>query len=151
MSLYLLAFTLTTCGWSQNTKPLAQDTGSWESMIGFSSGRSRKIASESHKSFFLIGYADGLKYALAMAAKLDQTTTGAASDVEIKRFRLLMRSCWPGQGVAEVQSALDHFYRTRANLPISIPSALFIIAMRAAGESADDIQKETERQRAISH
>jgi hypothetical protein len=145
----LLAVVLVVCGRSQR----ADSQTAWQDSAGSFNGRywtAIPKASESDKTTFLMGFVQGLKYAAGLADQLD-ALAGLPTDDEHKRFHVMMAASWPGNlTVADVISTLDHFYDVPENRDIVIAGALSIAAMRAAGQSESQVQKEIQRYRTLS-
>jgi hypothetical protein len=113
--------------------------------------RSIPDVNKSDKIVFLLAYSEGLKFGVALVDRIDESV-GMARDPDHKRYRVAMLAGWPGNMIIEdLISSLDHFYETPENRPIPISGGLSILAMRAAGESESNIQKEIGRYRAMSH
>ncbi len=87
------------------------------------------------KTGFLVGYEQALVY------------TGLVTGVEYSKSEEFKRQLYPALTIDEVESAVDRFYETPENGPIPVSDSLRIIAARANGGSADEIEKLTDASR----
>jgi hypothetical protein len=91
---------------------------------------------EIQKAVFLVGYMHGVRYETRLMSLMKDKTAR-----ELART-LGDSMMWPNHlSVGEVQSLLDKFYETPENLSISIPKAIFIVAMKTSGQSNSAIEK----------
>jgi hypothetical protein len=107
---------------------------SWRT--GFSwNGRFWKGSMPFVKTGFLLGYEQAL------------VTTGAPQFPEYSKFEEFKKQLYPALTMSEIESAVDRFYETPENGPVAVSDALRIIAAKANGGSAEDIEKLTEDSR----
>jgi len=105
-------------------------SATWQTGVGFWNGRFWKTLDDSQKRIFLFGYANGSHFAVF------KTTT---TFPEYKRFH---ETLWPTiLTYDETKAALDRFYETPENGPVSISDALQVTAARAKGTAEDVVQK----------
>lgn len=101
----------------------------------FHNGRWWKGNSSAENLGFIVGYLDGVKVALVTEHRGE---TGAAETIDAGSRRL-----WPfALTYGEVSEALDRFYGTPENGPISIGQALAIISERSQGVAESKIDSD---------
>jgi len=87
------------------------------------------------KTGFLLGYEQAFAYRSAM------------DGMELSKFEELKKRFWPTLTLNEIESALDRFYDTPENGPVQITDALRVVAAKANGGSADEIEQLAEESR----
>jgi len=116
----------------QSAKPVEKTdsaVSTWRT-AGWWNGRLWKTLSASERITFLAGYSDATRI------------VATAASPSFERFDKLERDFWPGSlTLAEVCSALDRFYETPENGPISIWDAITVIARRSSGTDEATLQK----------
>jgi hypothetical protein len=95
-------------------------------------GRFWKQLSAEEKRVFLFGYSDGV-----------EQVTIAAGAGSFERYKQINKMFWASAlTIDEVRSALNVFYETPENSPISISNAIYLISKRSEGASEAELQKE---------
>ncbi|MBZ5677116.1 MAG: hypothetical protein LAP61_22965 [Acidobacteriia bacterium] len=111
-------------------------TSSWKTG-GSWNGRFWRTLDANEKGIFLFAHSDAVRYVtIASTIATDSTPDG------YEHFKLLNKVLWPQSlTIGEVLAALDLFYVTPENRPISIPNAVCVIAERSSGADEATVQK----------
>jgi hypothetical protein len=141
MKISLLLIFLTVCGWGQSSS--VRTEGSNRLLTdGFSNGRAWNAMAVNNKLTidekleFLMGFREAASVVIITVVKPE------LYDEVFKDF-------WPSSLTnREIIDALNRFYDTPENRPISIANALTVVAKRAAGVDETTIQKLIEDLRA---
>ena len=127
---------------AQAASQLSDSTGvtsSWKTG-GAWNGRFWRQLNADEKRVFLFGYTDGV-----------EQVTIAASGGSFERYKQVNKLFWArALTIDEVRSALNGFYDTPENSPISISSAIGVISKRSEGASETELQKDIADLRARS-
>ena len=121
--------------WGQGTANLpaqsqSETSKTWQTGIGMWNGRFWKTLADNQKLIFVFGYSNGANFVVL------KTTTNFPD------YKEASATLWPSTlTYEEIKLALDRFYDTPENGPVSISGALQVIAARAKGTSEDLIQK----------
>ena len=139
---YVVASFIAIFGLAQEpAKPAQGDpmTTTW-STNGEWNGRFWKTLTRDERSIFLLGY----------CAAVERVTIVVSDNFE--RHKEMSKDFWAvGLTIEEVRSAVDKFYESSENGPISIPSALYVVSKRADGADEESIQKIISGLRARAH
>ena len=135
-----IALAVSAAGQSPRTNP--DITATWKT-AGMWNGRFWKnlaIVSEDAQSSFVLGY----------AAAVEDTVIGMGVSLNAD-YKPIIKLLIPSKLTpGEIITALNRFYDTPENGPITIPGAMKIIAQRANGADDATIQKAIADQRAVS-
>jgi hypothetical protein len=118
----------------------AQDHSEWET-DGYFNGRFWGTMERGQKSGYIQGFGDGVN------AMFNASPDSSAAKAKIRD--MLLPS---GMTYGETVKAIDAFYATPENGRIAIINAMVYVVAKAAGTSAQDLEKWTENQRAsVAH
>jgi hypothetical protein len=108
----------------------AQMPETWRTM-GYSNGRYWATMNEDKKLAFVVGYVEAVKF-----------TTAITMDDNVKIERQFEILTGPENlTYAEIIKAIDQFYESPLNGPISIGGAFMVMSMQARGKDQVEIQK----------
>jgi hypothetical protein len=115
---------------------------------GFCNGRLWNVLDEQTKLAWLEAYSNGVTYALlttAITTRVNDAPSQVYASVSAK-----IESIFPSLTWVEVRKALDRFYDSPENGPISMPEAVRVLSMKVAGVPQAEIDKRVAYMRQVA-